>query len=166
MHSFLVFFEFLLCYCRHCYPPQYENSRFLCETDPLNDTLAPECPCSVSLEGQRKGCLILWTEVNCKQEKAFPAASRFRRESLLTTQTATDLRGICGNDRLEKCWKANETEQKRTQTNGKNHKKFQIPVGKDEVGGSNPPSSSRKSPKSCDFGDFSYFFGRNGVNGK
>ena len=36
-------------------------------------------------------------------------------------------------------------------------------LGKDEVGGSNPPSSSRKSPKSCDFGDFSYFFGRNGV---
>ena len=101
--------------------------------------------------------------MNCKQEKAFPVAERFRQESLLTTQTATDLRGICGNDRLKKCWKANETEQKRTQTNGKNHKKFQIPVGKDEVGGSNPPSSSRKSPKSCDFGDFSYFFGRNGV---
>ena len=101
--------------------------------------------------------------MNCKQEKAFPVAERFRQESLLTTQTATDLRGICGNDRLKKCWKANETEQKRTQTNGKNHKKFQIPVGKDEVGGSNPPSSSRKSQKSCDFGDFSYFFGRNGV---
>ena len=81
----------------------------------------------------------------------------------MTTQTATDLRGICGNDRLKKCWKANETEQKRTQTNGKNHKKFQIPVGKDEVGGSNPPSSSRKLPKSYDFGSFSYFFGKNGV---
>ena len=66
--------------------------------------------------------------MNCKQEKAFPVAERFRQESLLTTQTATDLRGICGNDRLKKCWKANETEQKRTQTNGKNHKKFQIPV--------------------------------------
>ena len=36
-------------------------------------------------------------------------------------------------------------------------------LGKDEVGGSNPPSSSRKSLKSYDFGDFSYFFGRNGV---
>ena len=82
--------------------------------------------------------------MNCKQEKAFPVAERFRQESLLTTQTATDLRGICGNDRLKKCWKANETEQKRTQTNGKNHKKFQIPVGKDEVGGSNPPSSSNE----------------------
>ena len=139
-----------LCYCRHCYPPQYENSRFLCETDTLNDTLAPECPCNVSLEGQRKGCLILWTEVNCKQEKAFPAASRFRRESLLTTQTATDLRGICGNDGLQKCWKANETEQKWTKTNGKYYKKFQISVRKDEVGGSNPPSSSKKT---------AYFFG-------
>lgn len=51
----------------------------------------------------------------------------------MTTQTATDLRGICGNDRLKKCWKANETEQKRTQTNGKNHKKFQIPVGKTQA---------------------------------
>ena len=28
-------------------------------------------------------------------------------------------------------------------------------LGKDEVGGSNPPSSSRISPKSLDFGDFS-----------
>ena len=36
-------------------------------------------------------------------------------------------------------------------------------LGKDEVGGSNPPSSSRKSLKSYDFGDFSYFFDRNGV---
>ena len=40
----------------------------------------------------------------------------------LTIQTATDLRGICGNDRLKKCWKANRTKQKRPQTNGKNHK--------------------------------------------
>ena len=93
--------------------------------------------------------------MNCKQEKAFPVAERFRQESLLTTQTATDLRGICGNDRLKKCWKANETEQKRTQTNGKNHKKFQIPVGKDEVGGSNPPSSSKE--KSCSFKDYKAF---------
>ena len=36
-------------------------------------------------------------------------------------------------------------------------------LGKDEVGGSNPPSSSRKLPKSYDFGSFSYFFGQNGV---
>ena len=144
-----------LCYCRHCYQPQYENSRFLCETDTLNDTLAPECPCNVSLEGQRKGCLILWTEVNCKQEKAFPAASRFRRESLLTTQTATDLRGICGNDGLQKCWKANETEQKWTKTNGKYYKKFQISVGKDEVTSSNLVSSSKKHLKSSDFRCFS-----------
>ena len=36
-------------------------------------------------------------------------------------------------------------------------------LGKDEVGGSNPPSSSRKSLKSHDFGDFSCFFDRNGV---
>ena len=61
----------------------------------------------------------------------------------LTTQTATDLRGICGNDRLKKCWKANRTEQKRPQTNGKNHKKFQIPLGKDEVASSNLAISSK-----------------------
>ena len=30
----------------------------------------------------------------------------------LTTQTATDLRGIRGNDRLKKCRKANEMERK------------------------------------------------------
>ena len=36
-------------------------------------------------------------------------------------------------------------------------------LGKDEVGGSNPPSSSRKSLKSHDFGDFSCFFDQNGV---
>ena len=60
----------------------------------------------------------------------------------MTTQTATDLRGIRGNGRLKKCWKANETEQKWPQTNEKYYKKFQMPVGKDEVGGSNPPISS------------------------
>ena len=32
------------------------------------------------------------------------------------------------------------------------------PVGKDEVGGSNPPSSSRKSPFSYEKGDFSLHF--------
>ncbi|MDY3652576.1 MAG: hypothetical protein SO041_02030 [Dysosmobacter sp.] len=76
----------------------------------------------------------------------------------MTTQTATDLRGICGNDRLKKCWKANETEQKRTQTNGKNHKKFQIPVGKDEVTSSNLVSSSRTTPEIIGFRVFSFDF--------
>ena len=96
--------------------------------------------------------------MNCKQEKAFPVAERFRQESLLTTQTATDLRGICGNDRLKKRWKSNGAEQKRPKTNEKNHKKFQIPVGKDEVGGSNPPSSSRKQLISSEIGCFSLLF--------
>ena len=36
-------------------------------------------------------------------------------------------------------------------------------LGKDEVTSSNLVSSSRKSPKSCDFGGFSYLFGQNGV---
>jgi len=30
----------------------------------------------------------------------------------MTTQTATDLRGICGNGGLKRCWKSNETERK------------------------------------------------------
>ena len=147
-----------LCYCRHCYPPQYENSRFLCETDTLNDTLAPECPCNVSLEGQRKGCLILWTEVNCKQEKAFPAASRFRRESLLTTQTATDLRGICGNDGLQKCWKANETEQKWTKQTENIIKNFKFRLVRMRSAVRIRPAAPRKQLISSEIGCFSLLF--------
>ena len=44
----------------------------------------------------------------------------------LTTQTATGLRGICGNDELKKCWKSNITERKRPKRTENIIKKFKF----------------------------------------
>lgn len=94
-------------------------------------------------------CSLVQNLINAE----FPLPQR-----LLTTQTATDLRGICGNGRFEKCWKANEMEQKRPKMNRKYYKKFQISVGKDEVSGSNPDSSSIETLESQRIQGFSIFF--------
>ena len=51
-------------------------------------------------------------------------------------------------------------QQKGPESTGKRHFRGFQSLGKDEVGGSNPPSSSRKLPKSQGFGSFCCSFAR------
>jgi hypothetical protein len=63
----------------------------------------------------------------------------------------TDRRGNNGDCALRKFWKQHCSEQKRLKTNGNYCKNHQKSVGKDEAGGSNPPSNSKKSIENFGF---------------
>lgn len=63
----------------------------------------------------------------------------------MTTQLATDSCGNNGGHAFRKCQKEFAMEQKRLQIVENYYKKFYAVVGKDEVSGSNPDSSSTKA---------------------
>ena len=67
-------------------------------------------------------------------------------KSLVDHSFTTDKRGNNGDCTSQKFWKRRCSEQKRLKINGNYYKKHKKSLGKDEVGGSNPPSSSRKRP--------------------
>ena len=82
----------------------------------------------------------------------------------MTTQTATGLRGICGNDGLKKCWKSNITERKRLKRTENIIKKFKFRLtcrGSQVRVLYRPPD--RKSLKPLGFRLFCYFDERHGT---
>ena len=78
-------------------------------------------------------------------------------KSLVDHSFTTDRCGNNGDCTSRKFWKRRCSEQKRLKTNGNYYKKHKKSLGKDEVGGSNPPSSSRKSCFLSKTGLFLYF---------
>ena len=78
----------------------------------------------------------------------------WRCKSLVDHSFTTDRRGNNGDCALRKFWKQHCSEQKRLKTNGNYCKNHQKSVGKDEVGSSNLPSSSKKSWNLNGFGTF------------
>ena len=69
---------------------------------------------------------------------------RCLHKSLVDHSFTTDRCENNGDRTSQKFWKQRCSEQKRLKINGKCYKKHQKSLGKDEVGGSNPPSSSKK----------------------
>ena len=82
---------------------------------------------------------------------------RCLHKSLVDHSFTTDRCGNNGDRTSQKFWKQRCSEQKRLKINGKCYKKHQKSLGKDEVGGSNPPSSSKKSCFREKTGLFLYF---------
>ena len=76
---------------------------------------------------------------------------------LTHTLTHTEKR-TGGNNGAKRTADLISLEQKGPESVGMQGLEGSQPVGKDEVGGSNPPSSSRKSPFSFEKGGFSLYF--------
>ena len=68
-------------------------------------------------------------------------------KSLVDHSFTTDKRGNNGDCTSQKFWKRRCSEQKRLKINGNYYKKHKKSLGKDEVGSSNLPSSSKKHRK-------------------